>query len=105
MENAPTAHIFYHPTIDTNSQHPYLLGFDSNLIPNFNILLFQLYLGEDSKYSEQSERFTCNSVSPLGNKLNNWEIHLNGFYFLQDTAGFTANTKYFDYSMDSERIT
>ena len=51
-ENAPTAHIFHHPTIDMNSQDPHLLGFDSNLIPDFNILLFQLYLGEGSKYSE-----------------------------------------------------
>ena len=74
-ENAPTAHIFYHPTIDVNSQHPYLLGFDSNLVPIFNILLFQPYLGEDSKYSEQSERFTCNSVFPPGNNPNTWEIH------------------------------
>ena len=74
-ENAPTAHIFYHPTIDVNSQHPYLLGFDSNLIPNFNILLFQPYLGEDSEYSEQSERFACTSAFPLGNNPNNWEIH------------------------------
>ena len=33
-KNAPTAHIFKHPIIEINSQHPYLLGFDSNLIPN-----------------------------------------------------------------------
>ena len=50
-ENAPTAHIFNNMTIDINSQHPYLLGFNSNLIPNFNILLFQPYPGEDSEYS------------------------------------------------------
>ena len=74
-ENAPTAHIFYHPTIDINSQHQHLLGFDSNPVPNSNILLFQLYLGEDSKYLDQSERFTCTSVLPLGKNLNNWEIH------------------------------
>ena len=74
-ENAPTAHIFYHLTIDMNSQHPHLLGFNSNLIPNFNILLFQPYLGEDSKYLEQSERFTHTSAFRLGNKLNNQEIH------------------------------
>ena len=35
-ENAPTAHIFNYLTIDINSQDPYLLGFDSNLIPNFS---------------------------------------------------------------------
>ena len=70
-ENTPTAHIFYHQTIDMNSQHPHLLGFDSNLIANFNILLFQPYLGEDSKYSEQSERFSHTSASPLGNNPNN----------------------------------
>ena len=56
-KNAPTAHIFYHLTIDINSQDPHLLGFDSNLVPNFNILLFQPYLGEDSEYSEQSEMY------------------------------------------------
>ena len=85
-ENAPTAHTFYHPTIDTNSQHPYLLGFDSNLVPNFNILLFQPYPGEDSEYSEQSERFTCISAFSLGNKPNNQEIHFDWFYFL---AGYS----------------
>ena len=33
-KNAPTAHIFKHMIIAINSQHPNLLGFDSNLIPN-----------------------------------------------------------------------
>ena len=61
-ENAPTAHIFNYPTIDINSQHPYLLGFDSNLVPNFNILVFQPYPGEDSEYSEESGRFACISA-------------------------------------------
>ena len=61
-ENTPTAHIFNYPTIDVNSQHPYLLGFDSNLVPNFNILVFQPYPEEDSKYSEKSGRFAHNSV-------------------------------------------
>ena len=75
VENAPTAHIFYQPTIDINSQHPHLLGFDGNLIPNSNILLIQPYLGEDSEYSEQSERFTCTSAFPLGKNPNNQEIH------------------------------
>ena len=75
VENAPTAHIFYNPTIDINSQHPHLLRFDSNLVPNFNILLFQPYLGEDSEYSEQSERFACTSAYSLGNNPNNQEIH------------------------------
>ena len=56
-ENAPTAHIFNDLTIDINSQPPHLLGFDSNLIPNFNILLFQPYLGKDSECSEESGRF------------------------------------------------
>ena len=104
-ENAPTAHIFNYPTIDINSQHPYLLGFNSNLIPNFNILVFQLYPGEDSEYSEELGRFACISASPLGNTLNSQEIHLDWSYFLQDTAGFTATTEYIDYSLDSERIT
>ena len=34
LKNAPTAHIFKHPIFGINSQHPYLLGFDSNLVPN-----------------------------------------------------------------------
>ena len=104
-ENAPTAHIFNYPTIDINSQDPYLLGFDSNLVPNFNILLFQPYPGEDSEYSEESGRFACISASPLGNTPNIREIHFDWSYFLQDTAGFTANTEYIDYLLDSERIT
>ena len=59
--------------MDIHSQHPYLLGFDSNLVPNFNILVFQTYPGEDSKYSEESGRFACNSASSLGNTPNNQE--------------------------------
>ena len=87
-ETAPTAHIFNNPTIDINSQHPHLLGFDSSLIPNFNILVFQPYPGEDSEYSEESERFACISASPLGDNPNIREIHFDWSYFLQDTAGF-----------------
>ena len=82
-----------------------MLGFESNLIPNLNILVFQPYPGEDSEYSEESGRFTYISASPLGNTPNIWEMHFDWSYFLQDTAGFTANTKYIDYSLDSERIT
>ena len=103
-ENAPNTHIFNHPTIDVNSQYPHLLGFDSNLVPNFNILLFQLYPGEDSEYLGQSEGFVCISVFSLGNNPNNWEIQLDWSYFLQDTAGSTANTEYIDYSPNSEQI-
>ena len=88
-----------------NIQHPYLLGFDSSLIPNFNILVFQPYPVEDSEYSEESGRFACNSVSSLGNTPNIWEIHSDWSYFLQDTAGFTTNTEYIDYLPDSERKT
>ena len=91
--------------MDINSQHPYLLGFDSNLIPNFNILVFQPYPGEDSEYLEESERFAPIPASSLGNTPNIREIHFDWFYFLQDAAGFTANTKYIDYSLDSERKT
>ena len=104
-ENTPAVHIFNYPTIDVNSQHPYLLGFDSNLVPNLNILVFQPYPGEDSEYSEESGRFACNSASPLGNTPNIREIHFDWSYFLQDTAGFTANTECVDYSPDSERKT
>ena len=56
-ETAPSAKFFKNPTTDIHSQDPYLLGFDSNLVPNSNILVFQLYPGEDSEYSEKSGRF------------------------------------------------
>ena len=80
-----------------------MLGFDSNLVPNFSILVFQPYPGEDSEYLEESGRFAPIPGSPLGNTPNIWETHFDWFYFLQDTAGFTANTEYIDYSLDSER--
>ena len=63
-----------------------MLGFDSNLIPNFNILVFQLYPGEDSEYSEESGRFACNSASSLGNTPNIREIHFGLVLFL---AGYS----------------
>ena len=59
--------------MDIHSQHPYLLGFDSNLIPNSNILVFQPYPEEDSEYSEKSGRFAGNSASSLGNTPKNQE--------------------------------
>ena len=104
-ENTPTTHIFYKPTIDINSQHPHLLGFNSNLIPNLDILVFQPYPEEDSEYLEKSGRFACNSAFSLGNTLNIWEIHFDWSYFLQDTTGFTANSEYIEYLPDSERKT
>ena len=70
---ALSAHFFNNMTIDINSQHPHLLGFDSNLIPNFNILVFQPYPGEDSEYSEESRRFACIPVSPPENTPNTRE--------------------------------
>ena len=45
------------------------------------------------------------SVSPLGIPRIFRKIHFDWSYFLQDTAGFTANTEYIDYSLDSERKT
>ena len=72
-ENTPPAHILNYLTIDVKSQHSYLLGFDSNLVPNLNILVFQLYPEEDSEYSEKSGRFACNSASSLENTPNNRE--------------------------------
>ena len=33
-EYAPITHILNNPVVVINSQHPHLLGFDSNLIPN-----------------------------------------------------------------------
>ena len=62
-ETAPSAKFFKNLTTDIHSMHPYLLGFDSNLVPNLNILVFQPYPGEDSEYSEKSGRFACNSAS------------------------------------------
>ena len=102
-ENAPTAHIFNNLTIDINSQDPYLLGFDSNLIPNFNILLFQLYLGEDSEYWKNRGDSQIIQHLLLGIPQIFGKFILTGLIFLQDTAGSTANTKYIDYSLDSER--
>ena len=39
-ETVSSAKFFKNPTTDIHSQDPYLLGFDSNLIPNSNILVF-----------------------------------------------------------------
>ena len=72
-ETAPSAKFFKNPIMHIHSQHPYLLGFDSNLVPNSNILVFQPYPGENSEYSEKSGRFACSSASPLGNTPNNRE--------------------------------
>ena len=36
-EYAPITHILNNPVVEINSQHPHLLGFDSNLIPNSSI--------------------------------------------------------------------
>ena len=105
VENAPTAHIFYHPAIDINSQHPHLLGFNSNLI------LTQVF----TYFSRILER-----ISNIWNNLRDLHVLqcflleipriLGKFirlvlFFLQDTAGSTANTDYLDYLLDSERIT
>ena len=32
--NAPTTHIFEYLVLRSNCLHPYLIGFDSNLVPN-----------------------------------------------------------------------
>ena len=75
------ANIFKNPTMHIHSQHPYLLGFDSNLVPNPHILVFQPYPGEDSEYSEKSGRFAYSSASSLGNTPNNRENRLDWAYF------------------------
>ena len=74
-ETAPSAKFLKNLTMHIHSQHPYLLGFDSNLVPNSNILVFQPYPGEDSEYSEKSGRFACNAAFSLGNTPNNRENH------------------------------
>ena len=33
-ENAPTMHTFEYLVLGSNSKYPYLLGFDSNIVPN-----------------------------------------------------------------------
>ena len=104
---ALTAHISKNPTSDINSQHPYLLGFDSNLIPNLNILLFQPYPGEDSEYSEESEeiRMTIQCISSwecpeyLGNSLR-LVLFLTGYSRVS-----LQNTEYTEYSLDPSRKT
>ena len=50
------ANIFKNPTMHIHSQHPYLLGFDSNLVPKLHILVFSRIL----------ER--------IPNIRNNWEV-------------------------------
>ena len=71
----PSTNVFTNPIMHIHSQHPYLLGFDSNLVPNSHILVFQPYLGEDSEYLEKSGRFAYSSASSLGNTPNNRENH------------------------------
>ena len=72
-ETTPSTKFLKNPIMHIHSQHPYLLGFDSNLVPNSNILVFQPYPGEDSEYSEKSGRFAYSSASSLGNTPNNRE--------------------------------
>ena len=81
------------------------VGFDSNLIPNFNILLFQPYPGEDSEYSGQSERFACISAFSLGNNQIIGKFILTGsiFYRIQQGSLQIPNTSIIRW--DSERKT
>ena len=44
-KKAPTIHTFEYSVLGSNSQYPYLLGFNSNLVPNscnFNISAISL---------------------------------------------------------------
>ena len=104
-ETAPSARFLKNPTMHTHSQHPYLLGFDSNLVPNLNILVFQPYPGEDSKYSEKSGRFACNSASSLGIPRIIRKIVSLVLFFSEDTAGSTVKSEYIEYSPYSDRKT
>ena len=70
---APSTNISTNPIMYIHSHLPYLLGFDSNLVPNPHILVFQPYPEEDSEYSEKSGRFAHSSASSLGNTPNNRE--------------------------------
>ena len=76
LEDAPTTHTFEYSVLGSNRQYPYLLGFDSNLIPNScNFYMFQSYICEDSEYLGQSEIFVYIYIHSLGKIPNNWEIH------------------------------
>ena len=104
VENAPTAHIFYHLTIDINSQHPHLLGFDSNLVPNSSIYYFSrileriLNIQNVLRDSHVIQHFILGIPRIIGKFIR------LVLFFLQDTAGSTANTEYFDYSLDLRGI-
>ena len=79
--------------MDIHSQHPYLLGFYSNLILNSNILVFQPYLGEDSDIQKNREDSQAIQCLPLGLPRHNWENHLDWCYFFsEDTAGSTVKS-------------
>ena len=102
---APSANIFTNPIMHIHSQHPYLLGFDSNLIPNSHILVFQPYPGEDSKYSENREDSHIVLRLPLGIPRIIGKIVSLVLFFQKDTAGSTANTEYVEYLPYSDRNT
>ena len=102
VKNAPTAHIFKHPIIGINSQHPHLLGFDSNLVPNSSSFIisavslggFRIFgtIRDISMYlsvpSQENSEYSGNSLDWI-------------YFFLQDTAGSAAASKYIEYSLDA----
>ena len=74
-ENAPTAHIFKHPIIERNSQYPYFLGFDSDLIPNSSIFIISaISLQGFQIFGTIRDICMYLSVSSWENQ-NNWKIH------------------------------
>ena len=112
-----------------------MLGFDSNLIPNLNIVVFQPYPEEDSKYSEKSGSSHVIQCLPLGIPQIFGKFILTGLIscriqqgslqipntsiirrILKEkpelsgnstslSLGFTTYTEYIDYSPDLERKT
>ena len=91
--------------MDIHSQHPYLLGFDSNLIPNSNILVFQPYLGEDSEYSEKSGRFAGIQHLPLGIPQIIGKIFRLVLFFFRGYSRVHCKIEYIEYSPYSDRKT
>ena len=82
-----------------------MLGFDSNLIPNLNILVFQPYPGEDSEYLEESGRFAhAFQHLLLGISRIFGKFILTGLISYRIQQGSLQILEYLDYSLDSERI-
>ena len=105
-KNTPTAHIFKHLIIEINSQHPHLLGFNSNLIPNSGISIisavslqgFQIF-GTIREIRMYLSVPSWENPEYLGNSFD-W-IYFS--YRIQQ--GLLLLSKYIEYSLDLGRTT